>query len=175
MPIQTRPNWTQLTNRPTTVAASGLTDAATVTQATQAANPGTIAYFAANTPPNGWLACNGAAVARSTFAALFSAIGTTYGAGNGSTTFNLPDLRGEFIRGHDGGRGVDSGRVFGAAQAGEIQSHTHVVQNVSTSSAELNINPIHVNSFGNGSRTSNATGGTETRPRNVALLACIKF
>ena len=138
--------------------------------------PGAVMHFAMNSVPTGWLRANGAAVSRTTFAALFNAIGTTYGAGDGSTTFNLPDLRGEFLRGWDDGRGVDSGRAFGSAQAGEIQSHTHVVQNVSTSSADVSfVNMAHVNAMGNGSRTSNATGGTETRPRNVALLACIKF
>lgn len=55
--------------------------------------PGTVQYFAMAAPPNGWLACNGAAVSRSAYAALFAAIGTTYGAGDNSTTFTLPDLR----------------------------------------------------------------------------------
>ena len=63
--------------------------------------PGSImAYAAATVPANyGWLLCNGQAVSRTTYSALFEAIGTTYGAGDGSTTFNVPDLRGEFLRG----------------------------------------------------------------------------
>ena len=60
---------------------------------------GTVAYIAASSAPGGWLKCNGAAVSRTTYAALFAAIGTTFGAGDGSTTFKLPDLRGEFVRG----------------------------------------------------------------------------
>lgn len=86
---------------------------------------GMIAAFAANVIPTGWLKCNGAAVSRTTYANLFARIGTTYGAGDGSTTFNLPDLRGETIRGWDDARGVDSGRTFGSWQDGQNVSHTH--------------------------------------------------
>ncbi|MEP7454309.1 tail fiber protein [Phyllobacterium sp. SB3] len=93
--------------------------------------PGTIILFAANTVPSGYLKCNGAAISRATYAALFSAISTTHGAGDGSTTFNVPDLRGEFVRGFDDGRGVDSGRVFGSAQAGAYESHTHTASSAS--------------------------------------------
>jgi hypothetical protein len=59
---------------------------------------GTVAYFPATTPPGGWLKANGQLVSRTTYAALFAVIGTTYGAGDGTTTFALPDLRGEFVR-----------------------------------------------------------------------------
>lgn len=86
---------------------------------------GMIAAFAANVIPTGWLKCNGAAVSRTTYENLFARIGTTYGAGDGSTTFNLPDLRGETIRGWDDARGVDSGRTFGSWQDGQNVSHTH--------------------------------------------------
>lgn len=86
---------------------------------------GMVAAFAANVTPTGWLKCNGAAVSRTTYANLFAIIGTTYGAGDGSTTFNLPDLRGETIRGWDDARGVDSGRVIGSWQDGQNKSHTH--------------------------------------------------
>ena len=57
----------------------------------------------------GWLKANGAAVSRTAYGDLFAKIGTVFGSRDGSTTFNLPDLRGEFIRGWDNGRGVDSG------------------------------------------------------------------
>ena len=77
---------------------------------------GMIAPFAMTTPPTGWLECNGAAISRSTYATLFAAIGTVHGAGDGSSTFNLPDLRASFIRGFDNSRGVDSGRSFGSFQ-----------------------------------------------------------
>ena len=87
---------------------------------------GTVLAFAMESAPSGWLKCNGAAISRTTYSALFTAIGTTFGAGDGSTTFNVPDLRGEFVRGWDDARAVDTGRVFGSAQADELKSHTHV-------------------------------------------------
>lgn len=59
--------------------------------------PGTMIHFAGKTLPEGWLICNGAAVSRTTYAALFAAIGTTYGSGDGSTTFNLPNADGRFL------------------------------------------------------------------------------
>lgn len=80
--------------------------------------PGVIGYTAASAPPPGWLKRNGAAVSRTVYAPLFEVIGTTYGAGDGATTFNLPEGRGEFDRGWDDGRGVDVGRVRGSAQPG---------------------------------------------------------
>ena len=80
--------------------------------------PGAVQFFARNTAPSGWIKANGATISRSTYAALFSAIGTTFGAGNGSTTFTLPDMRGYFPRSWDDGRGVDSGRSFGDSQQG---------------------------------------------------------
>ena len=65
-----------------------------------------VCAFASLTAPVGWLKCDGAAVSRTTYADLFAFIGTTYGVGDGSTTFNLPDLVGEFIRGTPTGRDV---------------------------------------------------------------------
>lgn len=86
---------------------------------------GLLGFFATTTAPAGWLKANGAAVSRTAYAALFARIGTTFGAGDGSTTFNLPDMRGEFVRALDDGRGVDAGRSLGAYQAGQNASHTH--------------------------------------------------
>ena len=86
----------------------------------------TVIYVAQNTAPTGYLKANGAAISRTTYADLFAAIGTTFGTGDGSTTFNVPDLRGEFIRAWDDARGVDSGRSFGSAQADEFESHNHI-------------------------------------------------
>jgi hypothetical protein len=63
---------------------------------------GMIAYYPVSSPPSGWLECNGAAVSRTTYSTLYSVIGTIFGVGNGSTTFNLPDLRGQFVRGYNG-------------------------------------------------------------------------
>lgn len=61
--------------------------------------PGTIIHYAGRTVPSGWLICNGANVSRTDYAALFAAIGTIYGAGNGSTTFGLPNMGGRFLEG----------------------------------------------------------------------------
>lgn len=69
--------------------------------------PGTVISFAGSTAPEGWMICDGAAISRTDYAGLFAAIGTLWGIGNGSTTFNLPDLEGRFLRGADNGAAVD--------------------------------------------------------------------
>lgn len=155
---------------------------------------GSVMFFAMSTAPAGWLIANGAEVSRATYAALFTAIGTLYGAGNGSSTFNLPNLNGQFLRGWDGSGSVDPGRVFGSTQADAFESHTH---------APTVSDPGHAHTIQIGQNNSASylpgggmicagyltgtdgaftgitvtiasTGGTETRPTNVALLACIK-
>ncbi len=85
-----------------------------------AGQPGDIKYTARSSAPTGWLKANGAAVSRTAYAELFAAIGTVYGEGDGFNTFNLPDLRGEFVRGWDDGRGVDAGRIMGSWQKGSV-------------------------------------------------------
>ncbi len=87
--------------------------------------PGTIIQYAGHNAPAGYLRANGAAVSRTTYAALFAAIGTTHGEGDGSTTFNLPDRRGVFMRGVDDGRGIDPGRALGSIQGSQNLSHNH--------------------------------------------------
>ncbi|WP_338616468.1 phage tail protein [Pigmentiphaga sp. CHJ604] len=87
--------------------------------------PGDIFYTARSTAPARSLKANGAAVSRTVYADLFAAIGTRYGAGDGFNTFNLPDLRGEFIRGLDDGRGIDIGRVLGTLQLARTKEHFH--------------------------------------------------
>jgi len=138
---------------------------------------GSVIYHAANSAPTGFLKANGAAVSRSTYSDLFTAIGTTFGTGDGSSTFNVPDLRGEFARGWDDSRGIDSGRSFGSAQADELKSHNHSI-NVRYS-ATFNGGHVSANSLGGNSQNLGSsiasTGGSETRPRNIALLACIKY
>lgn len=144
-----------------------------------AGQPGAVIAFARNTAPTGWLKTNGAAVSRTAYARLFAAIGTTFGVGDGFNTFNLPDLRGEFVRGWADNKSVDTGRVFGSSQADDFKSHTHDAwsfDDTSGSSAQVrgNFDP----NGGGRTRTrvaTTSTGGTETRPRNVALLYCIKF
>lgn len=140
----------------------------------QVAPPGAVMPFARATAPTGWLKANGAAVSRTTYNALFTAIGTTFGIGDGSTTFNLPDMRGEFVRGLDDGRGVDAGRAIGSAQADMLKSHTHTynVTQVTTGAGTVS-EPLPTDSSAS-TKVTNAQGGAETRPRNVALLYCIK-
>lgn len=172
------------TSRAVTPATLGVRLTALTTSITANTAPsGTVSMFAASTPPSGWLECNGAAVSRATYSALFTAIGTTWGAGNGSTTFNVPDFRGEFARGYDNGRGVDSARVFGSAQSSQNLAHTHTtdfdfngVDNGDSSQ------PVFTWTGASGSEgvspespyESNSDGGTEARPRNLALLFIIK-
>jgi len=95
---------------------------------------GSVFWFAAQTPPVGYLECNGATLSRTIYADLFAVIDTTWGNGDGSTTFKIPDLRGEFIRGWDNGRGVDTSRAFAAAQSGANEAHTHTVSGYTSSS-----------------------------------------
>ena len=103
---------------------------------------------------------------------IHSYIQSNWGIGDGTTTFTLPDLRGEFIRGWDNTRGVDSNRILGSCQPDDFKSHTHYV---SASAAVIPTNGNQAPSVGNVATVSSATGGTETRPRNVALLICIKY
>nr|DAR99674.1 MAG TPA: tail fiber protein [Caudoviricetes sp.] len=74
--------------------------------------------------PEGFLLCDGSAISISAYINLYNVIGNAYGNGNGSTTFNIPDLRGEFIRGADNGRGVDGGRALGSTQSDAIRNIT---------------------------------------------------
>lgn len=139
---------------------------------------GSVSAFAMPTPPTGWLVCDGSAISRTEYADLFATVGTLWGHGDQVSTFNLPDLRGEFVRGFDDGRGVDVGRVFGSAQVDELKSHEHTL-----------VDPIVWINVGGGSdpsvwnidvpnttltRETEATGGNETRPRNIAMTYAIK-
>lgn len=89
---------------------------------------GMIAPFGMSSAPTGWLACDGSAVSRTTYSALFSAISTTWGTGDGSTTFNIPDLRNAFLR------GVGTSTIFtqnntttlAQTQNDSLQNHAHV-------------------------------------------------
>jgi microcystin-dependent protein len=136
------------------------------------ARPGDIKASISPLEQPGWRSANGQALSRTTFAALFAVIGTTYGAGDGSTTFNVPDLRGEFLRGWDNGRGVDSGRVIGTLQPDMLKAHVH---NIGTTAVDEN-GPLVANASAPTSTTASteSTGGTETRPRNIAVHYLIK-
>lgn len=142
--------------------------------------PGTIMFYTKDTPPVGYLKANGAAISRTTYSNLFDIIGTTFGSGDGSTTFNVPDLRGEFIRGWDDTRGVDTGRVFGTLQMDDFKSHRHYLRgndrgNNSPQKSAPGLWYDDAERRASDLNSIELEGGTETRPRNVALLACIKY
>lgn len=141
-------------------------------------------WFGMSTPPPGWFKGNGAAVSRTTYADLFSVYGTTWGAGDGVNTFNLPDGRGEFIRAWDDGRGVDAGRAFASWQAQQLLSHAHNQtflydaflsgtggNRYDTTSAPSGLSWKIIRD----THVSSAAGGAENRPRNLAPLFCVKY
>ncbi|GAB3380761.1 phage tail protein [Spongiibacter taiwanensis] len=164
-------------------------------EADQKAPPGLVGMFARNSAPTGWLKANGALVSRTAYANLFAAIGTTFGAGDGFNTFALPDLRGEFMRGWDDSRGIDSGRTFGSAQGSDNKAHTHFSFTSDTGSVNPQSSPItasnspvpksatggEANAHIAGKTATpsvgltSSAGGSESRPRNIAMLACIKY
>jgi microcystin-dependent protein len=92
---------------------------------------GTVLDFAGSAAPSGWMMCYGQAVSRTTYTALFAAIGTTYGAGDGATTFNLPDLRGRIAAGADNMGGAAANRV----QASTTATTTNASANITVASA----------------------------------------
>lgn len=156
--------------------AAAAAQSAATAAATAATMPsGAVSYFATASCPATWLEANRAAVSRSTYSGLFAAIGTTYGTGDGSTTFNLPELRGEFIRGLDDGRGIDVSRTLGSAQADSVGPHTHNALLLNTNAGAGASGAYALNGGGTSSPGVIApNAGSETRPRNVALLPCIK-
>jgi microcystin-dependent protein len=151
---------------------------------------GTVVFGAYQTAPDGWLICDGSTVASATYPNLYAAIGTTFGGD--ATNFQIPNLKGQFIRGWSGPGPsvVDPSRVFGSLQQDTFEQHTHDVTD-----------PGHTHTFnsyvagyevagGSGIVSSKGTtdsaktnitigdspnGGTETRPTNVALLPIIKY
>jgi microcystin-dependent protein len=181
------PTFTGTPAAPTAAAGTNTTQLATTAFVLANNVPaGAINYFAMSTAPTGYLKANGADISRTTYAALFAAISTTFGVGDGSTTFTLPDLRGEFVRGWADGRAVDTGRTFGSAQGEAFASHTHPYTTsyyLGSGSPGFDGNAISGNNVQGGfssfaaipTQNTGGTGGTETRPRNIALLACIKF
>ncbi len=134
---------------------------------------GAIVTFPMTALESGFLYCDGAVYLRATYPDLFAKIGTTYNiGGETSLQFRVPDLRGEFIRGWDAGRGVDSGRVIGSAQTDALKAHAHTgaVNAMTTGTAAGAGMWVGTTS----TATTSSTGGTETRPRNVAMMYCIK-
>lgn len=172
--------------------------------ANQLVPPGVISAFGGASAPGGYLLCDGSAVSRSTYSNLFGAIATAYGIGDGSTTFNIPDLRGMFTRGVSGASGRDpdaasrtatnggaSGNNVGSTQTSAFASHSHGVTDFGHAHgiafAGLSGSPgsIAVGSGGSylipGATDFAATnisiqnsGGNETRPINVYVNYIIK-
>lgn len=145
---------------------------------TPSSNIGKIETIASTTVPSGHLECDGSAISRTTYVDLFNNIGTSWGVGDGSTTFNIPDLRGEFIRGWDNGKGTDSGRAFASGQLDELKSHNHTtIITRMDDSVYSGVQGIvdGDNTNGTGTYTSSNSGGNETRPRNFALMYIIKY
>ena len=174
---------------------------------------GSVFCMAVASVPSGYKECNGDPVSRTTFSALFAVIGTQYGTGDGSSTFNLPDLRGEFVRGFDNGKGTDSGRSIGSSQGDDNKQHNHGIdfntQNhtltgtVSAISETFEVSgtasgvfskqsasgartPITSDVSGAGQFSFNGTHshhvigstqntGSESRPKNIAMMYIIKF
>lgn len=162
---------------------------------------GIVVPFAGTTCPSGYLAADGSAVSRSTYANLFSAIGTAHGSGDGISTFRLPDYRGRFLRGVDGTAGNDpdkttrsamnsggnTGNNVGSVQVDTIQNITGQLNSLAAYSgssgafAESGAGGVH-NDGGGGPRYSFsfdasrvARTSTETRPKNAYVNYCIKF
>ena len=178
----------------------------------QAVPTGSVHMMATTTVPGGYLECDGSAVSRTTHSALYGIIGTAWGAGDGSSTFNVPDLRGEFVRGWASDRrsdGVDpssdSGRNFSSSQGDQNKQHNHPgstatsdvddpghFHSVSSNNSDSGAgNTFNDNSNLQNQRTLNTNsketgitvdtsvsvandGGSEARPRNIAMMYVIK-
>jgi microcystin-dependent protein len=143
--------------------------------------PGIVLPFAGSTAPAGWLLCAGQAVNRTTYAGLFAAIGTTFGAGDGSTTFNVPDLRGRVAAGKDDMNGAAASRLTNAGtgnpgingatlgatggadrhtlSAAQMPAHSHPTYAQSNGGISNNGGTTYVTSSGN----SNTTLSTVTQ------------
>jgi microcystin-dependent protein len=147
---------------------------------------GCVMSFAMSAAPIGWYPCDGTTVSRTGSGAnLFAAIGTTYGVGNNSTTFNVPNLQGQFIRGLTTNLSTASrdplsaSRVIGSFQGDDFKSHTH---NIANGNAPINISTSAGSATGKtfqyndtGTTPILSAGGAETRPVNIVLLYAIKL
>jgi len=104
--------------------------------------------------PTGWLLCDGSAISRTTYSRLFAAIGTTHGAGDGSTTFNLPNLRDRFI--------VGAGNSYVVAATGGEATHTLTVSEIPSHShtASCSTNGAHTHIYSKGQFVNNGQGGS---------------
>lgn len=156
-----------------------------VSFAFDAGSVGEIKAFAGAVDTDHFLACEGQAVSRTIFADLFNKIGITHGQGDGSTTFNLPDYRGRFLRGVDGtanrdpdkasrtamNTGGNTGNNVGSVQGHQLQAHTH---SLPAASGRYNDASGALAREGSGTNTG-STGGNETRPINAYVNYGIRF
>ena len=147
--------------------------------------PGTIIHYAGRTVPSGWLICNGTNVSRTDYAALFAAIGTIYGAGNGSTTFGLPNLNGRFFEGttytgsvgtyHSAGLPNIRGNVNVANGWGSIADAGALYREGTTQApggGAANGTYVYLVA----SRSSSVFGSSSgVQPPSIALIPCIKI
>jgi hypothetical protein len=155
---------------------------------------GSIMPYGGTTAPDGWLMCDGTAVSRTTYAELFTVVGTAFGEGDGTTTFNLPDLRGTFLRGRDAGAGRDpdaggceemasggnSGDAVGSVQDDQYKSHTHTItrywNNVFHGNGGQFAGHYNGSAYSNGqSGGIEESGGNETRPVNAYVNFILKY
>lgn len=141
---------------------------------------GSIILTASAAVPTGFFECNDAAVSRTTYSALFAVIGEVYGSGDGISTFNVPDLRGLFVRGWDHGAGNDpdaatrtGGDIVGSSQTDELKSHTHLSEVNPTPTLGAGTQGQQVGGIATIANIT-ATGGAETRPANIAMMYIIK-
>lgn len=149
--------------------------------------PGQYGFFAMSSLPAGWLLCSGAAVSRTTYAALFGAIGAVYGSGDGTTTFNLPNFQGYFPRGlNTTGSGPDPSRALGTVQTDMVGPHNHLngtgyagvdqafTYGTTTSGmpGDATTGAFHADTGGGSTQQgyTSTSSGTETRPQNLALV-----
>ncbi len=145
---------------------------------------GSEVMWATATVPAGFLEEDGSEINRTTYADLFAVLDVDYGNGNGTTTFNLPDARGRFIRGFDNTAGNDpdaasrtdrgdgtTGDNVGTLQADELKSHDHSYTTNSSGARDAQA----ADQTGNASSTTGATGGNETRPLNTYRMIIIKY
>ena len=186
-------NLSKMINKENYITHSGHSSVSGLDMPTETSMVGMITSFSMTTDSdwratNRWLICDGSAISRTTYSDLFLVVGTTWGVGDGSSTFNLPDLRGEFLRGTDNGRLIDSGRTVGTTQGHGIPKLEGSVNNYYNSmySSTGIFQPVagdnaYGGGNGNGGRGFTFTStdvipdSPEVRPRNVAVLYCIKY